>query len=72
MITTVTVREMAQDITKVIRSLHESAVNRCRERLDAAATRAKGLISRGDDDDRARHNDEKYGVTSVLKKRHGL
>jgi hypothetical protein len=68
------VRDMAQDITRILKSLHTSAVNRCRERLDAAALKARDLISReenGDERDAA-HNDPQYGVTSVLKRKHGL
>jgi len=65
---------MAQDITGIIRTLHNSAVNRCRERLDAAALRAKGLISRDDSGgaDTPEPAKTEYGVTSVLKRRHGL
>jgi len=65
---------MPQDITGIIRSLQSSAVNRCRERLDAAALRARGLISRGNDggENGAAHDTPEYGVTSVLKRRHGL
>jgi hypothetical protein len=64
---------MAQDITGIIRSLHTTAVNRCRERLDEAALRARGLISRNDPGDgKPREGEEQYGVTSILKKRHGL
>jgi hypothetical protein len=65
---------MAKDITKIIRSLQCSAVNRCRERLDAAALKARDLISRdgnGDEKDTS-HDKPEYGVTSVLKRRHGL
>lgn len=64
---------MAQDITGIIRSLQTTAVNRCRERLDAAALKARGLIRRGEDDTgRDTTRDEEYGVTSVLKRKHGL
>jgi hypothetical protein len=64
---------MVQDITGIIRSLHTTAVNRCRERLDEAALRARGLITRADDPgDRKQAGEESYGVTSILKKRHGL
>jgi len=65
---------MAEDITGIIRSLQTTAVNRCRERLDAAALKARGLIRRGEDEpenDTARDAPE-YGVTSVLKRKHGL
>ena len=41
---------VAKDITKVIRSLQCSAVNRCRERLDAAALKARELIGKGESD----------------------
>jgi hypothetical protein len=64
---------MAQDITKILRSLQCAAVNRCRERLDEAALRAKGLIRRGGDEGKKEGEDDtQYGVTSVLKRRHGL
>ncbi len=74
MYTTGVVRGMAQDITKILKSLQTSAVNRCRERLDEAALRAKSLISRGDDAEKKEPAPEKpqYGVTSVLKRKHGL
>jgi hypothetical protein len=72
--TTGAVRKMAQDITGIIRTMQTSAVDRCRERLDAAALKARSLINRGEDDagkDPA-HDDQEHGVTSVLKRRHGL
>lgn len=74
MITTGVVREMAQDITKILKSLQTTAVNRCRERLDEAALRAKSLIGRSGDAETRDPAPEKpqYGVTSVLKRRHGL
>ena len=74
MITNGVVRDMAQDITKILKSLQASAVNRCRERLDEAALRAKNLIGRGDDAEKREPAPEKpqYGVTSVLKRKHGL
>jgi CBS-domain-containing membrane protein len=68
------VRVVAKDITKIIRSLQTCAVSRCRERLDEAAIRARDLITRGEKDDEKGKAYEKpeYGVTSVLKRRHGL
>ena len=65
---------MPQDITRILRSLHATAVNKCRERLDEAAIRAKTLIRKeGDEESKspAREGSE-YGVTSILKRRHGL
>ena len=74
MITTGVVNDMAQDITKILKSLQTTAVNRCRERLDEAALRAKNLIGRSEDGERKDPAPEKpqYGVTSVLKRKHGL
>lgn len=65
---------VAKDLTKIIRSLQTTAVNRCRERLDEAAAKAKDLIGRSEEGDgKAPANGKpEYGVTSVLKRRHGL
>ena len=64
---------MAQDITKILKSLQTTAVNRCRERLDEAALKARRLISRGEEEKkRDAHDESQYGVTSVLKRKHGL
>jgi hypothetical protein len=65
---------VVKDITGVIKSLHCSAVNRCRDRLDAAALKARNLISRDENgDEKGKANDKpEYGVTSLLKRRHGL
>jgi hypothetical protein len=65
---------MAKDITKIIRSLQTCAVSRCRERLDEAAIRARDLITRGENGDEQGEAPTKpeYGVTSLLKRRHGL
>jgi hypothetical protein len=64
---------VTKDLTKVIRSLQTTAVNRCRERLDEAAARAKDLIGRCESGERkAPASEKEYGVSSVLKRRHGL
>ncbi len=65
---------VAKDITKIIRSLQATAVNRCRERLDEAAEKARDLINRGENGAGESPAQEKaeYGVTSLLKRRHGL
>lgn len=67
-------RTVTKDITGIICTLHTSAVNRCRERLDAAALKARDLISKGDNDDvkGTSHDKPDYGVTSLLKRKHGL
>ncbi len=60
---------MPKDLSGVIRELHESAVGRCRERIEEAAEHAKGLIRHEGIPGSCR---AQYGVTSVLKRRHGL
>jgi hypothetical protein len=65
---------MKGDITGVIRSLQTTAVNRCRERIEDAALKARGLIGKQDPEDAKGEEpaDREFGVTSVLKRRHGL
>ena len=65
---------MTGDLTGVIRSLQATAVNRCRERIEEAALRARGLIGKQDPEDAKGEEpaDRVSGVTSVLKRRHGL
>jgi hypothetical protein len=65
---------MKGDLTGVIRSLQTTAVNRCRERIEDAALRARGLIGKQDPEDAKREElaDREFGVTSILKRRHGL
>ncbi len=60
---------MQKDLSGVIRDLHESAVGRCRERIEEAAQQAKGMIRY---EGLPRSCRAQYGVTSVLKRRHGL
>ena len=70
----VTVKIMKGDITGVIRSLQSTAVNRCRERIEEAALRARGLMGQKstDEEKEAAPAKPEYGVTSVMKRRHGL
>jgi len=66
---------MAQDITKVIDSLRDAAVTRCRDRLEQATLRAKGLLKTGPPQEKKENPASKgpqYGVTSLLKRKHGL
>ena len=66
---------MAQDITELIDSLRDEAVLKCRERIERAALRAKGLIRNGHPLDKGKDlpsQTPQYGVTSFLKRRHGL
>ncbi len=67
--------KMAKDMTKTINALRCIAVERCRERLDQAARRAKVLLknrNRGEQKEDTPSDEEQYGVTSLMKRRHGL
>jgi hypothetical protein len=66
---------MVSDIDKKIVKLKDFAIDRCRERIEEARFRAKELIN-GKNLNRQRENNTNHtqscGVTSFLKKRHGL
>ena len=66
---------MGNDIIKAIDALKNTAVARCRERIEEAALKARGL--RGGDPAEAKKespgsSEHHCGVTSILKRRHGL
>jgi hypothetical protein len=65
---------MAQDLLKTISTLQNAAIGNCRKRIEDAALRAKGIIRSGpkDADAQCRCHDPPHGVTSVLKRKHGL
>jgi hypothetical protein len=64
---------MLKDVTTVIDSLRDAAVLRCRERIERAALKAKGLLKDGSPSEKKENNKaQQYGVTSVLKRKHGL
>jgi len=66
---------MAKDLTKTINAMRSIAVGRCRERLDQAARKTKVLRKNGQPEDQYEKLppvEEQYGVTSLLKRRHGL
>jgi len=66
---------MVQDIIKAIDALKNTAVGRCRERIEEAAQKARGLRgNRQDDEEKKRSTscEPQCGVTSILKRRHGL
>jgi len=66
-------RLMAQDITKVIDSLRDAAVTRCRERIEKAALKAKDLLKDGQPvETQKKPGNINYGVTSLLRRKHGL
>lgn len=66
---------MAGDIDKKIVRLKDLAIDRCRERIEQAKLKAKELIN-GEGAERQKEKNTNhirpYGVTSFLKKRHGL
>jgi len=59
------------EILKKIGNLQTMAAGRCRERLEQAALRAKGCPG-SKKEDVPSQNGKEYGVTSLLKRRHGL
>jgi CBS-domain-containing membrane protein len=65
---------MPQDLNKLIEKIKASAVDRCRDRLDAAACKARGSITSSTTENRKNFPSgiETHGVTSSYKKRHGL
>jgi hypothetical protein len=66
---------MVKDITTTINALRCMAVGRCRERLDQAAQKAKGFLKNGQQEEKKEKPqscEEQYGVTSLMKRKHGL
>jgi hypothetical protein len=65
---------MAQDLLKTISVLQNTAIGNCRKRIADAALRAKGIIGSDPPDAEAPGPCKKpqCGVTSVLKRKHGL
>jgi hypothetical protein len=66
---------MVKDITKTINALRCTAVGRCRERLEQAALKAKGILKNGQQEEKRETPpscEEQYSVTSLMKRKHGL
>jgi hypothetical protein len=64
---------MAKDLLKTISALQNTAIGNCRKRIEAAAARAKGIIGDSPDSDAPdRCTKAPCGVTSILKRKHGL
>ena len=66
---------MTQDSEKKIGKLKDIAIDRCRERIEHAACKAKELMNKPSPDgkdEKYRINHQSSGMTSFLKKRHGL
>jgi len=66
---------MTRDINNKIGKLKDMAIGRCRERIEQAACKAKELMnkptSEGQKEGTANYT-QPSGITSFLKKRHGL
>jgi hypothetical protein len=66
---------MTRDTNNKIERLKDLAINRCRERIEQAKCKAKEFIN-GENLKNQKENNtnrtQSYGVTSFLKKRHGL
>jgi hypothetical protein len=66
---------MSLNSDKKIGKLKDMAVGVCRERLERAACRAKEVMNKPNQegmDERDRYNNQPPGMTSFLKRRHGL
>jgi hypothetical protein len=66
---------MVKDLTDTINVLRCTAVGRCRERLEQAAQKAKGLFNNGqsrDQSERPLNSKDQYGVSCLMKRKHGL
>ena len=66
---------MAVGSDKKIGKLKDIAIGRCRERIEQAACRAKELMNKPNPegkDERYRYTNQTPGMTSFLKRRHGL
>lgn len=66
---------MPPDIGRIVSALKDQAVGRCRERLLQAAGRTKSVIGNEiplKTAERLPCDPEEHGVTSLLKRKHGL
>jgi hypothetical protein len=66
---------MSQISEKKIGKLKDIAIGRCRERIELAACKAKELMNNPSPegkDERYRYINQQSGMTSFLKRRHGL
>jgi hypothetical protein len=66
---------MSHDIKSTIEKMKDMAIGRCRERIDQAACKAKKLIDGSGAEEQKERNsnsNQPVGMTSFLKKRHGL
>jgi hypothetical protein len=63
-----------QDLLKTINSLQDTAIGKCRKRIEDAAAKTKGITGENTQEDTQHPLNQKpsCGVTSILKERHGL
>jgi hypothetical protein len=70
------IKDMPLDSDKKIGKLKDIAIGRCRERIEQAACKAKELMNKplpeGQKKSDIYYNNKSSGITSILKKRHGL
>ena len=65
---------MANDLNTLIGKIKESAVARCRERIELAADKAREVLNgkKPEDPKDSPPKKESPGMTSCLKRQHGL
>ena len=65
---------MVQDIINTINTLKNTAFGRCRHRIEEAAQKAREVREGGQpkDDKRSESCETPCGVTSIMKRKHGL
>lgn len=65
---------MAQDLLRTISALQNTAIGNCRKRIADAALKAKGILGSDATDTEPVDPCRKppCGVTSILKRKHGL
>ena len=65
---------MTKNLLNTIHALQNTAIGNCRKRIEEAALRAKGAIGSDPREGEApsSHREPQCGVTSVLRRKHGL
>jgi len=65
---------MASNFNGILEKLKGNAIGRCRERIDLAADKARGVLNgkRPEDPKNSPPKKEPPGMTSLMKRQHGL
>ncbi|MFA6226737.1 MAG: hypothetical protein WC620_11340 [Methanoregula sp.] len=66
---------MVQDILKTINALKNTAIGKCRQRIEETARKARELRKGGQTQGENKQSEPcepQCGVTSILKRKHGL